>query len=89
MFVSIARTTAPEGSPAPFWFRVTAINNGPDRWTGTIEVDLPHCCVGRSTHFSRSRSRDGRILEGRRRVRIRVTVRLFDGEGGSVKRRGA
>jgi hypothetical protein len=39
--VSIARIPAPAGSPAPFWFRITTTNKGPDPWGGVVDVDLP------------------------------------------------
>jgi hypothetical protein len=39
--VSIARIPAPAGSLAPFWFRITTTNKGPDLWGGVVDVDLP------------------------------------------------
>jgi hypothetical protein len=39
--VSIARIPAQAGSLAPFWFRITTTNKGPQTWGGVIDVDLP------------------------------------------------
>jgi hypothetical protein len=61
------------------------------RWGGrTIllakaDKTFKYCCVGRSSYKLTLTKQGRRILAQAKRLRIRVYVRLFDGDGGSVQ----
>jgi hypothetical protein len=75
--------TCPDGRVV---VRVSARRGGRTILLATADKTFKYCCVGRSTHYLKLTKQGRRILAQSRRLRIRVYVRLFDGEGGSVQR---
>ena len=66
--------------------RVSTRRGGRTIQLAKADKTFKYCCVGRSTHRLTLTTNGRRILAQSRRLRILVTVRLFDGEGGSVQR---
>jgi hypothetical protein len=66
--------------------RVSTRRSGRTVVIAKVDKTFKYCCVGRSTHRVPLTNAGRRLLASSRRLRILVTVRLFDGEGGSVQR---
>jgi hypothetical protein len=75
--------TCPQGRVV---IRVSARRNGRTILLAQRSKSFDYGGIGRSTYALRLTKAGRRILEESRRLRVRVTVRLFDGEGGSVQR---